>query len=65
MRLIRSLVTCAVLLLLCGTAAMAQSVQTDWDRTFNLSKLRTYSEGVIELQQPRSIRIDVEGRKFA
>jgi Domain of unknown function (DUF4136) len=43
MKLIRPLFGCAVLLLLCGTAAMAQSVQTDWDRSFNLSKLRTYS----------------------
>ncbi len=43
MKLLRPLFTCAVLLLICSTAAMAQSVQTDWDRTFNLSKLRTYS----------------------
>lgn len=43
MKLLRSLSTCAVLLLVCGTAAMAQSVQTDWDRAFNLSKLRTFS----------------------
>ena len=43
MKLIRPLFGCAVLLLLCGSAAMAQSVQTDWDRSFNLSKLRTYS----------------------
>ena len=43
MKLIHPLFRSAVLLLLCGTAAMAQSVQTDWDRTFNLSKLRTYS----------------------
>ena len=43
MKLIRPLFGCAVLLLLCGTAAMAQSVQTDWDRSCNLSKLRTYS----------------------
>ena len=43
MKLIRPLFSCAVLLLLCGTAAMAQSVQTDWDRSFSLSKLRTYS----------------------
>jgi hypothetical protein len=43
MNFIRPLITCAVLLLLCGTAAMAQSVQTDWDRSFNLSKLKTYS----------------------
>jgi hypothetical protein len=43
MKLLRPLFTTAVLVLICGTAAMAQSVQTDWDRTFNLSKLRTYS----------------------
>jgi hypothetical protein len=34
---------CSVLILLSTAAAMAQSVQTDYDRTFNLSKLRTYS----------------------
>lgn len=43
MKLLRPLITCAVLLLVCSSAAMAQSVQTDWDRTFNLSKLKTYS----------------------
>lgn len=43
MKLLRPLITCAVLLLLSGSAAMAQSVQTDWDRTFNLSKLKTFS----------------------
>ena len=43
MKTLSSLLTCAVLLLICGTAAMAQSVQTDWDRTFNLSRLRTFN----------------------
>ena len=43
MKLLRPLLTCAVLLLVCSSAALAQSVQTDWDRTFNLSKLKTYS----------------------
>ena len=43
MKVLRPLFTTAVLLLICGTAAMAQSVQTDWDRNFNLSNLRTYS----------------------
>lgn len=40
MKLLRPLFTCAVLLLICRTAALAQSVQTGWDRTFNLAKLR-------------------------
>ncbi len=43
MKLLGNLFSCGVLLLLCGAAAMAQSVQTDYDRTFNLAKLKTYS----------------------
>ena len=42
MKLIRNLFTCGVLLLLCSAAAMAQSVQTDYDRNFNLANLKTY-----------------------
>jgi len=42
MKLIRNLFTCGVLLLLCSVAAMAQSVQTDYDRNFNLANLKTY-----------------------
>ena len=43
MKLLRNVFSCGVLLLMCGAAAMAQSVQTDYDRTFNLGKLKTYS----------------------
>lgn len=43
MRVVRNLLGGSVLMLLAATALMAQSVQTDYDRTFNLSKLRTYS----------------------
>ena len=43
MKLLGNLFSCGVLMLLCGAAAMAQSVQTDYDRTFNLAKLKTYS----------------------
>src|SRR5262245_3689601 len=42
MSLIQKLFSCGVLLLLCGIAAMAQSVQTDYDHNFNLAKLKTY-----------------------
>ncbi len=43
MKLIRNLFTGGVLLLLCSAAAMAQSVQTDYDRNFNLANLKTFS----------------------
>ncbi|HEY0728550.1 MAG TPA: DUF4136 domain-containing protein [Pyrinomonadaceae bacterium] len=43
MRVVRNLLGGSVLMLLAATALMAQSVQTDYDRTFNLSKLRSYS----------------------
>ena len=42
MKLLRNLFSCGVLMLLCGAAAMGQSVQTDYDRNFNLAKLKTY-----------------------
>ena len=42
MKLIRNLFTGGVLLLLCSAAAMAQSVQTDYDRNFNLANLKSY-----------------------
>lgn len=42
MKLLRRLFSCGVLMLLCGVAAMAQSVQTDYDHNFNLAKLKTY-----------------------
>jgi len=43
MKLVRNLFGCGLLLLLSVTATMAQSVQTDYDHNFNLSKLRTFS----------------------
>ena len=43
MKVFRNLFGCSVLLLLGFTAAMAQSVQTDYDHTFPLAKLRTFS----------------------
>lgn len=43
MRLVRNLIGCSLLLLLGATATMAQSIQTDYDHTFPLAKLRTFS----------------------
>lgn len=43
MKLFRNLFSCGLLLLLSVTAAVAQSVQTDYDRTFNLANLKTFS----------------------
>ena len=34
--------TCGILLMLSSMAAMAQSVRTDYDRSFNLARLKTY-----------------------
>jgi hypothetical protein len=42
MKLVRNLIGCGVLLLVGATAAMAQSVQTDYDHTYPLAKLRTF-----------------------
>lgn len=50
MRLFRNLFGCGLLLLLSSAAAMAQSVQTDYDHTYPLAKLRTFSFA----QQPRT-----------
>ena len=47
MKTLRVVITCGILLMLCSTAAMAQSVQTDYDRSFNLARLKTY--GFLEL----------------
>jgi hypothetical protein len=49
MRLFSNLFGCCLLLLLTVSAATAQSVQTDYDHTFSLSKLRTY--GFVEQQR--------------
>lgn len=43
MKSVRSILTSGLFLLICSAAAMAQSVQTDYDHNYNLSKLRTYS----------------------
>lgn len=43
MKLVRNLFSGGVLLLLCCAAATAQSVQTDYDRNFNLANLKSYS----------------------
>ena len=42
MKGLRVVLTCGILLLLGSMAAMAQSVRTDYDRSFNLSGLKTY-----------------------
>jgi hypothetical protein len=42
MKLVRNLFSCGVLLLLCGAAVMAQSVQTDYDHNFKLANLKSY-----------------------
>jgi hypothetical protein len=43
MRVIRTLITSGLFVLICTASALAQSVQTDYDRNFNLSSLRTYA----------------------
>lgn len=43
MKLFLNLIACGVLLLLSGPAAMSQSIQADYDHTFPLAKLRTFS----------------------
>lgn len=43
MKLFRNLFGCGVLLLLTVGTSMAQSVQTDYDHTFPLAKLRTFA----------------------
>ena len=43
MKLVRSLIGSGLLLLLSVTAPMAQSVQSDYDHTFPLAQLRTFS----------------------
>jgi len=43
MKLFHSLFCSALLLVLSSEAATAQSIQTDYDRSFNLAKLRTFA----------------------
>ena len=43
MKLFLILFACGMLLVLAGPAAMSQSIQTDYDHTFPLAKLRSYS----------------------
>ena len=42
MKTLRLLFCCSLLLLICSIAANAQSVQRDYDHSFNLAKLKTY-----------------------
>jgi hypothetical protein len=49
MKLVRNLLGCGLLLLVSVTAAMAQSVQTDYDHTYPLAKLRTF--GFVQQQR--------------
>lgn len=42
MKTFRVLFCCGLLMMFSSIAAMAQSVQTDYDRSFNLASLRTY-----------------------
>lgn len=42
MKRLRVVFHCGMLLLLCSLAARAQAVRTDYDRSFNLAKLKTY-----------------------
>ena len=43
MRAVRTLITSSLFLLVCAVGALAQTVQTDYDHNFNLSKLKTYT----------------------
>lgn len=43
MKTVRALVGSGLLLMLCAVAAVAQTVQTDYDRSFNLARLRSYA----------------------
>ena len=42
MKPFRDLFTCGLFLLLCAGGTLAQTVQTDYDRNFNLAKFRTF-----------------------
>ena len=43
MKTVRTIITSGLLLLVCAVGALAQTVQTDFDHNFNLSKLKTYA----------------------
>jgi hypothetical protein len=43
MKTVRALIGGGLLVLLCSIAAAAQTVQTDYDRTFNLARFRSYA----------------------
>jgi hypothetical protein len=47
MKKLRAVINCGILVMLYSMIAMAQSVQTDYDRLFNLARLKTY--GFLEL----------------
>ncbi|HJQ69005.1 MAG TPA: DUF4136 domain-containing protein [Blastocatellia bacterium] len=42
MKRVRFLFSCSLLMMACAVAAQAQSVQTDYDRSFNFAALKTY-----------------------
>ena len=50
MKILPTLFCCGFLLLVSAIAAPAQSIQTDYDRSYNLAKLRTY--GFLEQTRP-------------
>ena len=49
MKTFRVIFNCGLLLMLTSIAALAQSVQTDYDRSFNLARLKTY--GFVEQER--------------
>jgi len=51
MKTLRVVFNCGLLLMTMSMAALGQSVQTDYDRSFNLARLKTY--GFLELPRKR------------
>ena len=43
MKTLRTLFTCGLLMLVCAAGAFAQTIQTDYDRNFNLARLKTFA----------------------
>ena len=43
MRIVTTILGCGLLVIMSSIGACAQSIQTDYDRSFNLAKLKTYS----------------------